>query len=319
MCSPCAPPHPPLRRLIDADQMDQLWMAIRQDVGTYRTTTRGSWASRCRKWHREAQATMTGKAAQAIPQIPCAEDQDVEDYIKGNCLTMLCNCCDNIVMVLCLCCDCIDNVVQVLWQHCTGVVAMLCLFCERYWLYCHLIFAAQARTPAWGTLCLYAFSEKNWSDIKVMLHTHTHKLCTHNTHKLCTHNTHSQHRDKVFIASVSHLYYRGLTPAYDGDEFSLIQDRYNALLQEAEQAADEPLANDQQKNKKGNRGGNPGKRKARKQPVGVFGSQISGDKSATPSGSATNIRKRGRINCTSTVILQWSSTVRVVVQYKSCE
>ena len=175
---------------------------------------------------------------------------------------------------------------------------MLCLFCERYWLYCHLIFAAQARTPAWATLCLYAFSEKNWSDIKVMLHTHTHTqtLYTH-THKLCTHNTHSQHRDKVFIASVSHLYYRGLTPAYDGDEFSLIQDRYNALLQEAEQAADEPLANDQQKNKKGNRGGNPGKRKARVQPVGVFGSQISGAKSATPSGSrrvVTASRRHGR-------------------------
>ena len=178
---------------------------------------------------------------------------------------------------------------------------MLCLFCERYWLYCHLIFAAQARTPTWGALCLYAFSEKNWSDIKVMLHTHTHKLCTHtHTHKLCTHTyTHSQHRDKVFIASVSHLYYRGLTPAYDGDEFSLLQDRYNALLQEAEQAANEPLVNDQQNQKKGNRGGNPGKRKARVQPVGVFGSHPSGDKSATPSDSrrvvnASRRHSRGR-------------------------
>ena len=27
-------------------------------------------------------------------------DQEVEDYIKGNCLTTLCKCCDNIVMVL---------------------------------------------------------------------------------------------------------------------------------------------------------------------------------------------------------------------------
>ena len=66
---------------------------------------------------------------------------------------------------------------------------MLCLFCERYWLYCHLIFAAQARTPAWGTLCLYAFSEKNWSDIKVMLHTHTHTNSVHTTHTNSVHTT----------------------------------------------------------------------------------------------------------------------------------
>jgi hypothetical protein len=157
-------------------------------------------------------------------------------------------------------------------------------------LYCHLIFAAQAGTQAWSTLCLFAFSEKNWSDIKVMLHTHTNSVHT------ATY-THSQHRDKVFIGSVSHLYYRGLTPAYDGDEFSLIQDRYNALLQEADHAADVPLANEQQNKKKGNRGGHPGKRKARVQPVGVFGSQISRDKSATPSGSrrvVTASRRQGR-------------------------
>jgi len=194
-------------------------------------------------------------------------------------LTTPCKCCDNIVLVLWQCCVCFVNgigcIVILSLQHKLGLL------------------------PGERSVCMP--SVKRTGLISRLCYTHTHKLCTHtHTHKLCTHTyTHSQHRDKVFIASVSHLYYRGLTPAYDGDEFSLIQDRYNALLQEAEQAANEPLVNDQQSQKKGNRGGNPGKRKARVQPVGVFGSHPSGDKSATPSDSrrvvnASRRHSRGR-------------------------
>ena len=39
--------------MIKATQQEQLWLAIKSDVGTYRTTTRGSWASRAMKWVRD--------------------------------------------------------------------------------------------------------------------------------------------------------------------------------------------------------------------------------------------------------------------------
>ena len=52
-------------------------MAIKSDVGTYRTTTRGSWASRARKWVREFNKT-------AVPPFPFGEKANiVQRFIKS--------------------------------------------------------------------------------------------------------------------------------------------------------------------------------------------------------------------------------------------
>ena len=64
--------------MITNDQGDQLWQAIRQEVGTYRTTTRGSWASRIRK-RMDSIQPYTGRA------LPSSEDS-VRAYVIGMCV-----------------------------------------------------------------------------------------------------------------------------------------------------------------------------------------------------------------------------------------
>lgn len=103
-------------------------MAIKSDVGTYRTTTRGSWASRARKWVREFNET-------AVPPFPFGEKANiVQRFIKSKyCLPLF------ILFIL---------------------VPYLCL-CVA------LLSTGFVQSNEWMTLVMSVFGVKTWSFIEV--------------------------------------------------------------------------------------------------------------------------------------------------------
>ena len=126
-------------RLIRAEQQEQLWMAIKSDVGTYRTTTRGSWASRARKWVREFNET-------AVPPFPFGEKANiVQRFIKSK---------------YCL---------SVVFAHSSSFLPLFILFILVVYLcLCvALLFTGFVQSNEWMTLVMSVFGVKTWSFIEV--------------------------------------------------------------------------------------------------------------------------------------------------------